>query len=156
MLVEPSQWRPVGIKKLERCRSSRSRLIERCGFRWARCWQTQLLAQRACFLLQTGICAPPRRILAISFKWDAARNLGDRVRLRCGDDLFAKFDSFTFDSFAKRLVDHFMSGLPQPWRPAKDLRNEIKGAKIGNHGRGSPRSLRPPQPAGVGIEHITE
>ena len=37
--------------------------------------KTELLAQRACFLLQTGICPPPMRILALSFKRDAARNL---------------------------------------------------------------------------------
>ena len=46
-------------------------------------------------------------VLAISFKRDAARNLADRVQLRCGHELSARFNSFTFDSFAKRLVDHF-------------------------------------------------
>ncbi|MEQ9022794.1 MAG: UvrD-helicase domain-containing protein, partial [Pseudomonadales bacterium] len=35
--------------------------------------KTELLAQRATFLLTTGICPPPRRILAIAFKVDAAR-----------------------------------------------------------------------------------
>jgi len=45
--------------------------------------KTELLAQRADFLLRTGQCRYPRRILAISFKVDAAKNLKDRVRRRC-------------------------------------------------------------------------
>jgi len=37
--------------------------------------KTEFLAQKATYLLQTGLCAAPKRILAISFKRDAARNL---------------------------------------------------------------------------------
>ena len=50
--------------------------------------KTELLAQRADFLLTTGGCPYPRRILAISFKVDAARNIRERVRRRCGDHDF--------------------------------------------------------------------
>lgn len=76
--------------------------------------KTELLAQRADFLLKTGVCAYPRRILAISFKVDAARNIGDRVRLRCGGTLAARFDSYTFHGFAKRLVDNYRVLLSGP------------------------------------------
>jgi superfamily I DNA/RNA helicase len=69
--------------------------------------KTEVLAQRADFLLTTGQCPYPRRILAISFKVDAARNIRDRVRSRCGDELAGRFDSFTFHAFAKRIVDNY-------------------------------------------------
>ena len=37
--------------------------------------KTELLAQRACYLLETNTCMNPKRILAISLKKDAASNL---------------------------------------------------------------------------------
>lgn len=37
--------------------------------------KTEMLAQRADFLLRTGTCRYPKRILAISFKVDASSNL---------------------------------------------------------------------------------
>lgn len=74
--------------------------------------KTELLAQRACFLLQTNTCRFPQRILAISFKRDAAYNLKERVFLRAGSELSMRFDSLTYDSFAKQLVDRFRSALP--------------------------------------------
>jgi superfamily I DNA/RNA helicase len=69
--------------------------------------KTEMLAQRADFLLRSGLCRYPQRILAISFKVDASRNLKDRVRKRCGSDLASRFDSYTFDAFAKRIIDRF-------------------------------------------------
>ncbi len=77
--------------------------------------KTELLAQKACFLLQTNSCKFPHKILAISFKRDAAYNLKERVRLRCGNELASKFDSLTFDSFAKQLVDRFKHALPEEY-----------------------------------------
>ncbi|GLX95884.1 ATP-dependent helicase [Herbidospora sp. NBRC 101105] len=73
--------------------------------------KTELLAQRADFLLRTGHCRYPRRILAVSFKTDAARNIRDRVRRRSGEQLAARFDSFTFHAFAKRILDNFRPAL---------------------------------------------
>ncbi|MGV0430780.1 UvrD-helicase domain-containing protein [Corynebacterium tuberculostearicum] len=73
--------------------------------------KTELLAQRADFLLRTGACPYPRRILAISFKVDAARNLRARVRRRAGGQLAAQFDSFTFHAFAKRIIDNYRTAL---------------------------------------------
>ncbi len=69
--------------------------------------KTEMLAQRADFLLCTGTCRYPNRILAISFKVDASRNLKDRVLRRCGPDLASRFDSYTFHAFAKRIIDRF-------------------------------------------------
>ena len=65
--------------------------------------KTELLAQRACFLLETNQCPYPKKILAISFKRDAAYNLKERVLKRCGSD------------FAKNIVDRFRKGLPESY-----------------------------------------
>lgn len=69
--------------------------------------KTEMLAQRADFLLRTGTCRYPKRILAISFKVDASRNLKERVERRCGANLASRFDSYTFHAFAKRIIDRF-------------------------------------------------
>ncbi len=69
--------------------------------------KTEMLAQRADFLLRSGTCRYPKRILAISFKVDASQNLKARVRKRCGPELAARFDSHTFHAFAKRIIDRF-------------------------------------------------
>lgn len=82
--------------------------------------KTELLAQRATFLLTTGLCPPPRRILAIASKVDAARNLRDRVADRCDPLQVQRFESLTLDAFAKKLVDQFLESLPDQWRPTPD------------------------------------
>lgn len=69
--------------------------------------KTEMLAQRADFLLRTRCCRYPKRILAISFKVDASKNLKERVLRRCGADLASRFDSYTFHAFAKRIIDRF-------------------------------------------------
>lgn len=82
--------------------------------------KTELLAQRASFLLETGTCPAPQRILAISFKRDAAHNLRERVHRRCGPKLAERFDSYTFDGWGKGLVDRFRLALPLAFRPTAD------------------------------------
>jgi superfamily I DNA/RNA helicase len=79
--------------------------------------KTEFLAQRAAYLLQTGICPAPQRILAISFKREAALNLEARVRARCGPEHASRFVSQTFDSFTKGILDRFSRALPERWRP---------------------------------------
>src|SRR5471030_357249 len=69
--------------------------------------KTEMLAQRADFLLRTATCRYPKRILAISFKVDASQNLKVRVIKRCGPELASRLDSHTFHAFAKRIIDHF-------------------------------------------------
>jgi DNA helicase-2/ATP-dependent DNA helicase PcrA len=121
MRMRPEQWRPVGVDELEPAadeavRSERSTLL----VAGPGAGKTELLAQRACYLLQTGICQDPHRVLAISFKRDAARNLKERVTLRCGEALARRFDSYTFDSFAKGLIDRLVCGIPKHFRPSAD------------------------------------
>lgn len=119
----PTEWRPQGIESLEPAaeevvRSDRNySVVAGPG-----AGKTELLAQRAAFLLQTGRCPSPQRILAISFKSDAAKNLGDRVAKRCEPDQALRFDSRTFDAFAKSLLDRFRAALPTVWRPTANYK----------------------------------
>ncbi|MEQ9725443.1 ATP-dependent helicase [Pseudomonas sp. WHRI 8822A] len=69
--------------------------------------KSELLAQRADFLLTTGVCRYPKRILAIAFKVDASNNLKERVWRRCGAAYAGRFDSYTFHGLAKRIVERF-------------------------------------------------
>ncbi|MET9240954.1 ATP-dependent helicase [Nonomuraea sp. NPDC003709] len=108
-------WRPVGIDDLEPAawqvvRSTVSTSVT-AG---PGAGKTELLAQRAAYLLQTGVCPSPRRILAISYKRDAAANLGNRVRSRIPEHAW-RFDSMTFDAFTKSLLDRFRLSLPASW-----------------------------------------
>ncbi len=117
LLLSEEEWRPVGVEDLEDrahyvVRSTENKLV----VAGPGAGKTELLAQRANYLLTTGYCPKPRRILAISFKRDAAKNLSDRVRARSGD-YAERFDSMTLDSFAKQLVDRFYPALPTNWRP---------------------------------------
>jgi superfamily I DNA/RNA helicase len=116
--MRPDDWQPIGVDELEanallvvRSQDNRS-VIAGPG-----AGKTELLAQRAAYLLQTAAARPPRRILAISFKRDAATNLASRVRKRCHPDHAGRFDSLTFDAFAKGLLDRFGQTLPTRWRP---------------------------------------
>jgi len=82
--------------------------------------KTELLAQRADFLFRTGHCRYPQRILAISFKTDSARNLSKRVRKRSGDQYAERFDSMTFDAFAKMIVDNYRVALSDEYQLNED------------------------------------
>jgi hypothetical protein len=119
--MRPENWRPIGVDELEdnalivvRSTDHRS-VIAGPG-----AGKTELLAQRAAYLLQTGAAKRPQRILAISFKRDAATNLAARVGQRCHPDLAGRLDSLTFDAFAKGLLDRFGQALPDRWRPTPD------------------------------------
>lgn len=112
-MIRPEDWTPVDGLALEpnalnAVREVTSNVVVTAG---PGAGKTELLAQRADFLFRTGACPYPRRILAISFKVDAARNLQRRVRLRSGARFAARFDSFTFHAFAKRLIDNYRPAL---------------------------------------------
>lgn len=79
--------------------------------------KTELLAQKASYLFQTNICGDPQKILAISFKKDAAENLKKRVIKRCGREVETRFVSITYDAFSKSILDHFRFALPEHLRP---------------------------------------
>jgi superfamily I DNA/RNA helicase len=119
-VIQQEDWQPVGGLKLEPNALTAVTMTDRNVVVAAGpgAGKTELLAQRADFLFRTGACRYPRRILAISFKVDAARNLRDRVRTRSGGQYAARFDSFTFHAFAKRLIDNY--------RPALTGQNELR------------------------------
>ena len=119
--MRPEDWVPVGVEELEDNAVDVIRSeVNQSVVAGPGAGKTELLAQRACYLLQTGLSPSPRRILAISFKRDAASNLAARVRQRCHRQNAARFDSMTFDAFAKGLIDRFGQLLPNDWRPTPD------------------------------------
>ncbi len=121
-LIRPEVWRPLGIDDLEdrAWTALRETAGSVCVTAGAGAGKTELLAQKAAYLLQTGICPAPRRVLAISFKRDAAKTIGDRVRLRLPAELARRFVSLTFDAWAKGLLDQFRRALPSPYAPPAD------------------------------------
>lgn len=122
-IVNPADWIPAGIERLEESAMTAVRatgnMLVTAG---PGAGKTELLGQRGVFLLQTGGCAYPRRILAISFKRDAARNLRECFQRRCSAEQTGRLDSMTFDAFAKLLLDRFWQALPEPWSLSKPYR----------------------------------
>lgn len=119
--VRPEDWKPVDVTALEANALKVVRATDHQSvIAGPGAGKTELLAQRAAYLLQTGASPAPRRILAISFKRDAATNLAARVRQRCHRNHAERFDSMTFDAFAKGLIDRFGQALPERWRPRPD------------------------------------
>lgn len=115
--VSKDDWIPQGVGGLENrawdaLRETESSVLVTAG---AGAGKTEFLAQKAAYFLQTGICPAHKRILAISFKKDAARNLTERVSKRCPRDQARRFDSMTFDAFTKGLLDRFRSAIPEPF-----------------------------------------
>ena len=112
-LIAPDAWRPRGIADLE---PNAWHVLHRqgntCVVAGPGAGKTEFLAQRAAYLLETGACSPPHRVLAISFKTDAAENLAARVRERCERGQADRFISLTFDAFTKSLVDRFLPAFP--------------------------------------------
>ena len=111
--ISPKAWNPSGGIELEPAADQAVRaMYNTVVVAGPGAGKTELLAQRACYLLQTGICPAPRRILAISFKRDAAQNLEDRVAKRSAPEHARRLDSVTFEAFGKSLVDRFGRALP--------------------------------------------
>ncbi len=113
--IAPELWKPQGVSDLESnawdaLRETNCSIYVTAG---AGAGKTEFLAQKATYLLQTGICPAPKRILAISFKRDAASNLAQRVQKRCPHEQTRRFDSLTFDAFTKNLLDRFRLAIPE-------------------------------------------
>lgn len=104
--MKPSNWEPSDGITLEPNASTAVRVLNGNTAIAAGpgAGKTELLAQRANFLFETGSCPHPRRIIAISFKVDAASNLRDRVAARCGPRASRRFDSYTFHAFARTII----------------------------------------------------
>lgn len=108
--------------------------------------KTELLAQRASYLFQTNICRYAKKILAISFKNDAANNLKNRVIKRCSNEVESQFISITYDAFSKGILDHFRYALPEDLRPnALYMINDSKviEAAFRKVGHNNPKNLKP-------------
>ncbi|TWH59616.1 superfamily I DNA/RNA helicase [Desulfitobacterium sp. LBE] len=116
-IVRDTEWKPIDGMKLEESALSAVRennnVLVTAG---PGAGKTELLAQKACYLLQTDKCINPRKILAISLKTDAADNLKKRVEKRA-KETSERFISMTYDAFAKGLLDRFRKGLPEKYRP---------------------------------------
>lgn len=112
-MIAVDAWQPADGLTLEPSALRAAKEQERCLALTAGpgAGKTEMLAQRADFLLRTGTSRYPKRILAISFKVDASKNLKERVQRRCGKDLASRFDSYTFHAFAKRIIDRFRPTL---------------------------------------------
>lgn len=126
--MKPDKWAPTADITLEpnaetACRDQHRNVAVTAG---PGAGKTELLAQRADFLLRTNTCPYPQRILAISFKVDAAANLGARVRERVSPELASRLDSQTFHGFGYRLIRRF--------RPVLTGRSQLDpGFTIGDH-----------------------
>lgn len=114
--MRQEDWKPIDVDSLEpnaeKVVRSNCNMLVTAG---PGAGKTELLAQRACYLLQTDTCKSPKKILAISFKRDAADNLKQRVKLRCGKDFADRFVSVTYDSFFKDILDRFKAALPDDY-----------------------------------------
>ncbi|MCZ4080509.1 DEAD/DEAH box helicase, partial [Rhodococcus sp. H36-A4] len=132
MRVSPEKWEPGGIKDLEDAAWKALRAPTSAVTAGPGAGKTEFLAQRASYLLETGICRAPQQILAISFKRDAARNLHRRLSDRLPDQA-DRVASMTFDAFTKSIIDRFGSLLPAPWaitegyRIAFSNQTEVRG-----------------------------
>ena len=117
-IISPDEWTPCDGVILEAAADkavrSDSHVLVIAG---PGAGKTELLAQKAAYLLQTNQCRDPQKILAISFKKDAAQNLKERVEQRCGVEAGGRFISMTYDAFSKSLLDHFLYALPVALRP---------------------------------------
>ncbi|WP_262285496.1 UvrD-helicase domain-containing protein [Micromonospora sp. MA102] len=111
--MTPAEWTPSPGIELETNADIACRITDRSIAVTAGpgTGKSELLAQRASFLLETGQCPLPKRILAISFKVDAAANLRHRVRLRVRRELARRFDSYTFHAFSMTLIRRFRLAL---------------------------------------------
>lgn len=118
--VTPELWLPRGILNLEpNAWTALRHMGSTSVVAGPGAGKSEFLAQRAAYLLETGLCKAPQHILAISFKTDAAANLAARVRKRCPPELAGRFVSLTFDAFTKGIVDRFHAAIPEHWRPTR-------------------------------------
>lgn len=112
-IIDPKQWIPIDGIHLE---DAAEQVVRAEGnmlvIAGPGAGKTELLAQKAGFLFATNYCAYPRKILAISFKKDAADNLKKRIVKRYGNSVKDRFVSLTFDAFAKGILDRFRLSLP--------------------------------------------
>lgn len=120
-IISVSQWTPSDGIELEANATEAVKLSENVlVVAGPGAGKTELLAQKAGYLFQTNTCKYPQKILAISFKKDAAANLKERVEVRFNKEYGNRFSSLTYDAFAKKILDQFRNALPRELQPNKD------------------------------------
>ncbi|WP_290068777.1 UvrD-helicase domain-containing protein [Lactobacillus intestinalis] len=120
-MVKSDDWFPKGVIKLEDAALEVVKDVTNClVIAGPGAGKTELLAQKLDYLFSTNKCISPKKILALSFKTDAAANLKDRVKKRYGDEYASRFTSLTYSAFEKRILDQFRDVLPEDIRPSRD------------------------------------
>ncbi len=94
--------------------------------------KTEAIAQKVTYLLHTKTCPPPRRILALCYKVEAAANIRTRVAKRCPQDLAYRFHSYTVDSFLISIIRRFAVNLPAWLLIRRDFCIEFELKNIAN------------------------
>lgn len=120
-MVKSDVWSPKGDIILEKAAIEAVKDVANClVIAGPGAGKTELLAQKLDYLFSTNKCVSPKKILALSFKTDAASNLKERIKKRYGDEYASRFTSLTYSAFEKRILDQFRNTLPDDIRPAKD------------------------------------
>ena len=120
-MVKSDDWFSKGVIKLEDAALEVVKDVTNClVIAGPGAGKTELLAQKLDYLFSTNKCISPKKILALSFKTDAATNFKDRVKKRYGDEYASRFTSLTYSAFEKRILDQFRDVLPEDIRPSRD------------------------------------
>ena len=126
-MVKSDEWLPKGGIILEEAALGAVKDVNNClVIAGPGAGKTELLAQKLDYLFSTNKCISPKKILALSFKTDAASNLKERVKKRYGDEYASRFTSLTYSAFEKRILDQFRNVLPEEIRPSRDYLIEEK------------------------------
>ncbi|ASY82655.1 hypothetical protein BJK05_18840 [Pectobacterium polaris] len=78
--------------------------------------KTEMLAQKSIFLIQNNLCPWPKKILFLTFKNEASKNIHDRI-IKREPSAKDRFTSRTYHSFAKTIVDNYRLALDEKIRP---------------------------------------
>lgn len=120
-MMRSEEWHPKGDIDLEKAALGAVKDVTNClVIAGPGAGKTELLAQKLDYLFSTNKCISPKKILALSFKTDAASNLKERVKKRYGDEYASRFTSLTYSAFEKMILDQFRGALPENIRPTSD------------------------------------
>lgn len=120
-MVKSDDWLPKGDIILENAALEAVKNVNNClVIAGPGAGKTELLAQKLDYLFSTNECISPKKILALSFKTDAAANMKNRVKKRYGDEYASRFTSLTYSAFEKMILDQYINALPEEIRPDRD------------------------------------
>lgn len=120
-MLKSNEWLPKGGIILEEDALGAVKDVKNClVIAGPGAGKTELLAQKLDYLFSTNKCIYPKKILALSFKTDAASNLKERVKKWYGEEYASRFTSLTYSAFEKMILDQFIGALPENIRPRSD------------------------------------